>query len=424
MIPSIDLGELSGQLTLDGEVTGELANPQYAWTLSVQELNSRKLTIGDLRASGSGDLDALKISNLQISGEMGSVDGEATIRFDGNQIETQLQTERFQVGDLLALLDVPRVIDGPFTGETSATGELSPLALNIGLDGYFEKLGINDGYSLEIVELTNLATNISATVIGKTIDIRKARLSQPNLDIEAFGEIFLKSPVELDLTSNIKRINLLPLSPIVGLSFDGNGQAALSVDGPADDITVSGSAHLKDFALEGLKFGTFRSAVLSKKPNRTPNLTLLRGEGIARGKVIVDIMQPAIDANLNFEEIQINPLLNDLKLAPELLPYVKGRATGNVTLNGPIAELGLTVSASGEDVSFDPLFLPQRILKRLSHMTHSPMIFGILAGSRRRMSSMSKFHRLGTSQLISNSKITHSPALSSITQKSSWTNRP
>ena len=174
-------------------------NPQYAWTLSVQELNSRKLTIGDPRASGSGDLDALKISNLQISGEMGSVDGEATIRFDGNQIETQLQTERFQVGDLLALLDVPRVIDGPFTGETSATGELGPLALNIGLDGYFEKLGINDGYSLEIVELTNLATNISATVIGKTIDIRKARLSQPNLDIEAFGEIFLKSQLSLTL---------------------------------------------------------------------------------------------------------------------------------------------------------------------------------------------------------------------------------
>ena len=53
LIPSIDLGELSGQLTLDGEVTGKLANPQYAWTLSVQEPNSRKLTIGDLRASGS-----------------------------------------------------------------------------------------------------------------------------------------------------------------------------------------------------------------------------------------------------------------------------------------------------------------------------------------------------------------------------------
>ena len=384
LTPSIDLGELSGKLTLDGEITGELANPQYAWTLSVQELNSRKLTIGDLRASGSGDLDALKISNLQMSGEMGSVDGEATIRFDGNQIETQLQTERFQVGDLLALLDVPRVIDGPFTGETSATGELSPLALNIGLDGYFEKLGINDGYSLEIVELTNLATNISATVIGKTIDIRKARLSQPNLDIEAFGEIFLKSPVELDLTSNIKRINLLPLSPIVGLSFDGNGQAALSVDGPADDITVSGSAHLKDFALEGLKFGTFRSAVLFKENQiELPNLTLLRGEGVARGKVIVDIMQPAVDANLDFEEVQINPLLDDLKLAPELLPYVKGRATGNVTLSGPIAELGLTVSASGRDVSFDPLFLPQAHIEAVRVTgPNSPMIFGILAGEQ------------------------------------------
>ena len=204
-------------------------------------------------------------------------------------------------------------------------GKLSPLALNIGLDGYFEKLGVNDGYSLDIVDLTNLATNISATIDGRMIDIRKARLSQPNLDIEAFGEIFLTSPVELDLTSNIKRINLMPLSPIVGLSFDGNGQAALSVDGPEDDITVSGSAHLKDFALEGLKFGTFRSAVLFKENQiELPNLTLLRGEGIARGKVIVDIMQPAIDANLNFEEIQINPLLNDLKLAPELLPVRKG----------------------------------------------------------------------------------------------------
>ena len=210
------------------------------------------------------------------------------------------------------------------------------MALNIGLDGYFEKLGVNDGYSLDIVELTNLATNISATIDGRTIDIRKARLSQPNLDIETFGEIFLTSPVELNLTSNVKRINLMPLSPIVGLSFDGNGQAALSVDGPVDDITVSGSAHLKDFALEGLKFGTFRSAVLFKENQiELPNLTLLRGEGVARGKVIVDIMQPALDANLDFEEIQINPLLDDLKLAPELLPYVKGRATGNVTLNGP-----------------------------------------------------------------------------------------
>ena len=77
MTPRIDLGELSGKITLDGEITGELASPQYAWTLSVQELNSHKLTIGDLRASGSGDLDALKISNLQVRGEMGSVDGEA-----------------------------------------------------------------------------------------------------------------------------------------------------------------------------------------------------------------------------------------------------------------------------------------------------------------------------------------------------------
>ena len=230
----------------------------------------------------------------------------------------------------------------------------------------------------------NLATNITATIDEKTIDIRKARLSEPSLDIETFGEIFLTSPVELNLTSNVKRINLKPLSPIVGLSFDGNGQAALSVDGPVDDITVSGSAHLKGFALEGLKFGTFRSAVLFKENQiELPNLTLLRGEGVARGKVIVDIVEPSLDANLDFEEIQINPLLDDLKLAPELLPYVKGRATGNVTLSGPIAELGLTVSASGKDVSFDPLYLPQAHIEAVRVTgPDSPMIFGILAGEQ------------------------------------------
>ena len=70
-----------------------------------------------------------------------------------------------------------------------------------------------------------------------------------------------------------------------------------------------------------------------------------------------------------------------MELAPELLPYVRGYATGDITLNGPISELGLILSATAKDLIFDPLYLPEAHVEAVRAAgPDSPIIFGVLSG--------------------------------------------
>ena len=384
MVPSLEADGWQGTLTLDAEVAGHWSSPAYAWTLDVQEFVSPKYPLGTLALSGSGNLDQLNLDRIFLEGDAGRIEGALSFEFESQQLSSQLRTEKLQVGSVLELLDAPQAIIGPFSGEIAGTGALSPLDLEITVAGFFDRLEINDGAGLEIVRINQLSSTIKANVTPSFLNIKQARFSQSNLEIETFGDILYDGPTRLNLTSNVKRINLQPLSPIVGLTFSGVGQAAISVDGPADGFTVSGSTHLKEFGIEGLKFGTIRSALLFKENNlELPNVTLLRNEGIARGKVIVDILEPALESKLSFEEIDINALLADLQLAPALLPYVKGLATGDISLQGPIDKLGLTLSAQGKDLVFDPLYLPSAHIEAVRETGDtSPIIFGVVAGDK------------------------------------------
>ena len=383
MVPTLDANGWQGTLNLDAELAGQMTSPHYAWTLDIQDLVVPKLPLGALQVSGAGDLEKLNLTAMSLKGETGNLEGDALIDFSPLTLSTTLQAQQLQIGSILDILDVPKAVNGPYSGQLVVAGALDPLELEIDLRGLFENLNINDGNRLEIITVRQLTSDISATLTTQELNIHRARLAQANLEVETFGDIRFDNSVTLNLTSNIKRLNLEPLSPVVGLTFTGNGQAALSVDGPSDDFTVSGSTHLKGFGIEGLNFGTLRSAVLYQKDNlELPNLTLLRGDGVARGKVIVDVLAPALEAQLSFEDIEVNPLLDDLQLAPELLPYVRGSATGNITLNGPIAELGLTLSAQGRDLVFDPLYLPTAHVEAVRATgPATPIIFGIVSGN-------------------------------------------
>ena len=382
MLPNLKADGWQGKLNLDGELSGELGAPIYAWTVDIDELVTPQIPLGSLTMSGSGDLDQLTLTTLSLSGQQGDLSGELALDFASRTLNSQLRAERLNVGAILEMLDVVRAVEGSYTGDLNARGTIDPLELDLGLLGTFGTLEINDGDGLDIVSVTQLQSDINATLTKSQLTIPRARLSQPNLRVKTFGDIRFNESVHLNLTSNLEHINLGPLSPVVGLQFNGTGQGAISVDGPSNDITVSGSTHLKGFGIEGLEFGTIRSALLYKDDHlELPNLTLLRGEGVARGKVIVDVLEPGLEAELNYESMEINSLLDDLELAPELLPYVRGYATGDITLNGPISELGLTLSATGRDLVFDPLYLPAAHVEAVRVTgPDSPIIFGVLSG--------------------------------------------
>ena len=355
-LPTDALDSWRGTYAVDGEVAGTLTNPKVSWVFDSKDFAAQDIPIGDLLVSGAADLETVNIANLTLSGPSGTVQGTVDYEFASKSVEAELNSDGLKLENIFKLVDSPPVVRGAYTGTITGNGTIAPLELNADLQGSFYNLDINDGNDFPIVQLPVLASQIRTQITDRRITIERATLDQKNLSIQTFGDITLRPEVMLNLTSNISNISLKPLSPIVGLEFGGAGQAAVSVDGPPEDITVSGSARLKKFELEGLRFGSVRSALLYKdRKIELPNLTLQRDSGTARGKVIVDIDTPGLDAELNFEDIALNPLLADLDLAPELLPYVQGDVSGDVTLQGPLSELGIALDATGKNLLFDPL---------------------------------------------------------------------
>ena len=260
MLPNLNGEGWGGKLNLDGELSGELGALRYAWTVDVDELVTPKLPLGALTVSGFGDLDQIKLTTLSLNGQQGDLSGELAFNFGLRTLSSDLQAERLNIGAILETFDVVRAVEGSYSGILSTTGTIAPLKLDLGLAGTFGTLEINDGDGLDIISVTKLQSDIRAILTDKLLTIPRAQLAHSNLKIETFGDIRFDESVHLNLTNNLDRIDLGPLSPIVGLQFVGHGQGAISIDGPSDDVTVSGSTHLKEFGIEGLQFGTIRSS--------------------------------------------------------------------------------------------------------------------------------------------------------------------
>ncbi|MGI9035410.1 MAG: hypothetical protein ACR2GD_05160 [Pyrinomonadaceae bacterium] len=337
----------AGNLTFNGNLTGNLLNPTIEGRAALDSINLRGRDIGALTTGIFVSPDTIELRDGKLSQpDGGNIAFNVNVpRIGENNIGVQANFTKVNTANLLTALpfELPETLKD-FDGKTSGTVQLS-------------------GLPKDISGSANLVST-NATVAGQTFDRLEANLDFQNsvVNIKKFearsGDGFLRASGTYDTNASIFDLNLegknLQIARLKNLATKND---ALAVTGMVDltarakgnandpktfDINFNGAAQNVVINENALGTVTFVGNTANQQFNA--NLTATLGNQPQTITANVNLADPNLPfrAETNFNQTTLDPFIAFLPLPESVL--VTGRATGKVYLEGNL----YTTDANGK----------------------------------------------------------------------------
>ena len=333
---------LAGNLTFNGNVTGNLSNPTIDGRAALDSVILRGRNIGALAVNIAVSPDTIELRDGKLrQPDGGNIAFNVNVpRFGENNIGAQATLTKVNTGNLLAVIpfDLPETLKD-FSGETSGTVQLSGLPKNVSGNVNIASTGV--------------------TVAGQSFDNLDAKLDIQNslVNIEKFearyGDSYIRAGGTFDINASVFDLNLegknLDLARLKRLAVKGDSPAVSGTvnltakargdlnDPKTFDINFNGAA--QNVAVNDSALGTVTFVGNTADEQFNANLTATIGNQPQTIRANVNFADPNLPfrAETDFNQTLLTPYI--AFVSPPEGVLVTGRATGRVYVEGNLSKL-------------------------------------------------------------------------------------
>ncbi len=364
---------LEGEARLGAHVSGPLARPEVSYDLAVTALRLADQALGDVVAAGVVTPQTVEVRSLRATvPKVGELAGHAKVTLGAAlPVSLQLRGKNVVLEELLAVTGLPESwVRGRFSGTADGKGQLSPLALDLVVEGASHEFAVLDR-SYSDPEAVAFMT-VGETTVAGPIGVSRAAVTLADLSVNRGGSamrlqgsLYLSGRAGLEMTVSGEQVSLPAFGPVAGLVYTGTGSFAAAVEGPYADPTVTATADVAGFGAGEYLLGDAKATLVYKsKLLRIERLAGTRGEGRFSGSGHLDWRhaEPQAEASLELTRIELRDLLDTLGVAPDLARRFEARVDGGLDVHGalrsPSGTFELAAPASSLDrTSFGSLTL-------------------------------------------------------------------
>ncbi|MBT6176371.1 MAG: hypothetical protein HOI23_03920, partial [Deltaproteobacteria bacterium] len=345
-IPS--LPEMEGLVRVDGSIQGDLNNLKFNLTVGGKNVSVLDYYLGTLVAQASFDNDKLTIEELKIDRpDLGVIKAQGDVLLKPSlPMDITLNLDGVGMGSLIEILGQPSVwVDGEINGTLGVQGTANPFEANLLSDlsvGNFKSLqGHYQNPRSEVsLLLPDGKVRGKAYTTADKIDLRGLVISQGRSALTTNGTLHYDPSKGMELRAVSQTFNLAEISPIVGLPYRGRGPLTATVEGPYDDLVISGTTEFKGFGIDTFQLGQTQATIIfADNALQLPRIDIQRQPGTIQGTARIEFNDiPTFDGAFEVKRVLAAPLLNSIQAIPEHADRFEGSLDGHITISGELAQ--------------------------------------------------------------------------------------
>ena len=360
-IPS--LPELEGIVRVDGSIQGELDDLKFNLILNGQDVSVLDYYLGNLVAQASFDNEKLTIEELKINRKDLGI-----IRVDGDMLfkpslpmDLNLTLEGVGMGSLIEILGQPSAwVDGDINGTLGVKGTANPfdadLLSDLSVRRFKSLLGPYHNPKSEVsILLPDGKIRGRAHTTADKIELQGLVLSQGRSALTTNGTLHYDANQGMELRAVSQTFNLAEISPIAGLPYRGRGPLTATVEGPYDDLVISGTTEFKGFGIDNFQLGQTQATIIfADNALQLPRIDIQRQPGTIQGTARLEFNDvPTFDGAFEVKRVLAAPLLNSVQAIPEHAHRFEGSVDGHITISGELAQPKVLAQVKSDTLFID-----------------------------------------------------------------------
>lgn len=341
------LPALQGLATLEVDWRGTPQSATAYARFSCDELHVAHSPIGDVQLEGtvtphSATLDSIRIGQA----DGGQVTGSGRIDF-GAPYAVQLSA-RLHDASLPAILEAAGLPDAwvrmHLGGDMQLAGTLKPMKLELANDLETRNFAVlTDSFhhasAESMLSIANGSVRGAASIHDKSVELHGVEVSSGASKVTVDGTMAFDPNTGIDLRAVSDSLDLRDVGPIADVPFGGVGQVAATIEGPYDDLTVSGTVHTLDTQVMHYALGESNATLIFHMPIlKADRITLLHGGGqiTGSGRLHFDRAKLEVEGAFDADKVDLGTALATLGVRPDLARHFHAATSGRVLLDGPI----------------------------------------------------------------------------------------
>ena len=357
------LPELEGIVRLDGTVQGPLNNLQFSLSIDGKNVLVDEYYLGNLIAQTSFNDRSLQIQELKIDRpDLGVIKASGEIILGASlPLDLRLQLDKVGMGRLIEVLGQPGAwVDGDISGELLVKGTGSPFEVDIVSDltvARFRSLldSFENPNAPESLVLSNGKIKGKAYSTAESITLQNLVLSQGSSALTTNGVLAYDADEGMELRAVSQTFNLSEISPIAGLHYRGRGPLTATVEGPYEELVISGTTEFAGFGIDQFQLGKTQATVIfADNALQLPRIFIQKNPGTLEGTARLEFGdEPTFDGAFELTDTLAAPLLQSVAALPEHAHRFDGAMSGHVTISGALDNPTVRARVQTEEFSLD-----------------------------------------------------------------------
>lgn len=356
----IDLPPLKGKASPALVLTGTALAPEIRLEVQGEDVHIERAELGDVALDVVYEANRVVVESFEVKHPRGGrVTGSGSVGLEELDLALTARLHEVRVQDVLAEAGLPdswiRLV---LNSDARATGTLSPLGIEVELDGAadtFEVLGATyrDRDSEKFLELASVPIVGRAAITKDMVLLNGMNLGPENARLALEGMLHYDDG--LDLRARSESIDLGWFGPIGKVPFGGRGPVAAAIEGPYKKPVVSATVEIEDFSMLDFAFGDTKGTLVFENPTlQLERINVRRGDGRVDGAGNIRfkdgvLLQLAAD----IEDVEAGAAMMDLNLPPFLGSKIRGNGSGRLLLSGSPLDLEGLVSVRSKSIAYD-----------------------------------------------------------------------
>ncbi|MEZ4273114.1 MAG: translocation/assembly module TamB domain-containing protein [Myxococcota bacterium] len=361
-------GDAEIKLEINADPTNLMAPPLVRAAIDIHNAELLGQRLGEVSVGGLYSGETLELDSFRVSeGNLGTVTGSGTIHLSEKlPIDLRARLHRVSLPEVLEKTGLQGAwVKLLYSADVQGKGELHPFSLNLETDGRVENFSVLDkSYLLRDantifgiqeatlrgrVHISEQATYIHGVEIG---------LAKSSLAVSGF--LSHDTSIGLDLRAASDHIVLDELGPIGDVPFAGSGTLAAAIEGPYENITVSGTAEINSLGVLGYPVGDTQATLIYNGVKiAIDRAKARRGNGWVTGTGWIDFGAdlPHVGGAFLLKNASMSELMRTAGTPAALAQRFEAEVTGRFVVNGPLPIPDGTLSGKAPELKFDGVSL-------------------------------------------------------------------
>ncbi|MEO0813882.1 MAG: hypothetical protein AAFY60_13530, partial [Myxococcota bacterium] len=358
-----DLPELTGRANPAVRLSGPATSPEIRLELTSTDVHVARSEIGDVSVDAVYASDSIMLESFEIAHPRGGrLTGSGRVGLEeGFPLTADARLHDVLLQEVLESAGLEGSwIRMPLSSDVRATGSLSPLGVEIDLDGKVDRFEVlNASYRLSdarrFLVLENVPIKGRAAVTDSMVMINGISLGPDESLFDVEGMLHYRDGLDLRLRS--ESANLEWFGPIADVPFEGIGPIAATVEGPYKSPVVSATSEMSGLSILGYALGDTKATVIFENPTLQLDRVVVSRTGggtlTGAGRMRFVEGEVFVEAAGDIENAELSDAMVDLKLPASLANRIRSRGSGRLLVGGSLARPEGVVHVDAPRASFD-----------------------------------------------------------------------